>query len=164
MGGLENMSLGSHCQYYKYQRVKNYFPPSKYFLPPHPQQTFATPPPKDFGYPTPPKNFTIPPQNSFVPTNRSPQILAPSRYTQWGRYLGGRYTGGWVYPGGRYPGRYVYAEGRYTTLPYSPVLTSSGGHQSGQYASYWNAFFFLLHMTYSVRVLGLQSKALASDQ
>ena len=25
---------------------------------------------------------------------------------------------------------------------FSPVLTSNGGHQSGRYASYWNAFLF----------------------
>ena len=27
-------------------------------------------------------------------------------------------------------------------LPNFPVLTSSGGHCSGRYASYWNAFLF----------------------
>ena len=53
------------------------------------------------------------------------------RYTQWGRYLG-RYTEGDSMVWGRYT--------RY--LPHT-ILTSSDGHQSGRYASYWNAFLFL---------------------
>ena len=34
--------------------------------------------------------------------------------------------------------------GRYTPQKVPPVLTSSGGHRNGQYASYWNAFLLFI--------------------
>ena len=45
---------------------------------------------------------------------------------------------GWGYVQGVGPGRGWVLTPRGTT----PKLTSSGGHRSGRYASYWNAFLF----------------------
>ena len=56
--------------------------------------------------------------------------------------------GGWVYlvhPSECTPtGRYIPPR-RYTTL----VLTYSGGHRSGRYASYWNTFLLVYVITVS---------------
>ena len=35
-------------------------------------------------------------------------------------------------------------------IPYFPVLTSSGGHQSGQNISYWNAFLLQLVLIFTI--------------
>ena len=76
------------------------------------------------------------------------QVLVQSRLYVW---IGGRYT-----QGGRYLGRYTEGDryslgGRYTRYLPHTILTFSDGHQSGRYASYWNAFlllniFGLLHL------------------
>ena len=44
---------------------------------------------------------------------------------------------------------------RYT---YPPVLTSSGGHRSGRYASYWNAFLFISSVTNDVNCFWTHEK------
>ena len=48
---------------------------------------------------------------------------------------------GWVYQGQVYKG--VVMQGIYQVYPTPWVLTYSDDHQSGQYASYWNAFLLL---------------------
>ena len=42
--------------------------------------------------------------------------------------------------------------------PYHPVLTSSGGHRSGRYASYWNAFLFIFSATNDVNCFWTHEK------
>ena len=66
-----------------------------------------------------------------------------SRLYVWTGGGGGRYT-----QGGRRLGRYTEWDrytlgGRYTRYLSHTILTSSDDHQSGRYASYWNAFLLL---------------------
>ena len=51
------------------------------------------------------------------------------------------YWGGYTREGG---GVREYTRGDIPDIP-TPVLTSSGGHRSGRYASYWNAFLFRIY-------------------
>ena len=50
--------------------------------------------------------------------------------------------------------------GRYSCtplgIPNPPSLTSSGGHQSGQYAFYWNAFLFVIFIDTMFLLLSFQ--------
>ena len=59
---------------------------------------------------------------------------------------GSAFRGGGQYPrgGGLHPTGLPQGEGSASRgLDRPPVVTSSGSHCSGQYASYWNAFLFL---------------------
>ena len=62
----------------------------------------------------------------------SPMFLREGGYSPRG--YGPRLLGLWSRGGGMVPEGYG--------ISYPPVLTSSGGHWSGWYASYWNAFLF----------------------